>query len=514
MARTSTTRDNAPTGADAHPSGVERQHLPVGSFVAGTYRIEGLLGEGGGGVVYRAVHVELGRAFAVKVLRAGAEPDAAWRFAQEAKIASSLAHPNIVDVVHLGRDEAGRHFVVMELLAGEDLQGRLARAAGSGLPFDEAQSVFEAVLDGVGAAHEAGVIHRDLKPANIFLAEKRGSREVKVLDFGMSRTLAGDVHVTRTGELVGTPLYMAPEQSKEAGVDARADVYSLGVVAYEMLSGRVPFPAETLYACVLSHALQPPPPLEELRPEVPAAVVDVVHRCLAKEPRSRFADARALRRAWGDAWASGSVDGPPAGAATTLEHAAAPVAPAHVAVQQAAMVQAEVPPTPAGRPRPVSRVTLLSLVLVVGAAGALFAALAWRDGASRSAPTAAAPATVSHAEEATMPAPAALPLPGRTMSAPPAPPEQTPALRQTLRSVPPGATVMASNGAVLGVTPLELPPEPRPLRVELRLAGFATAVVDVSAAAPELREVPLTRSTARVTRRPRDIAALPALAPR
>jgi serine/threonine protein kinase len=361
MARTSTTRDNAPTGADAHPSGVERQHLPVGSFVAGTYRIEGLLGEGGGGVVYRAVHVELGRAFAVKVLRAGAEPDAAWRFVQEAKIASSLAHPNIVDVVHLGRDDDGRHFVVMELLAGEDLQGRLARAAGSGLPFDEAQSVFEAVLDGVGAAHDAGVVHRDLKPANIFLAEKRGSREVKVLDFGMSRTLAGDVHVTRTGELVGTPLYMAPEQSKEAGVDARADVYSLGVVAYEMLSGRVPFPAETLYACVLSHALQPPPPLEELRPEVPAAVVQVVHRCLAKEPSGRFADARALRRAWSDAWASGSVDGLPASATTTREHAVAPVAPAHVAVQQAAMVQAEVPPTPAGRLRPVSRRTLLSL---------------------------------------------------------------------------------------------------------------------------------------------------------
>ncbi len=271
MARTSTTRDNAPTGADAHPSGVERQHLPMGSFVAGTYRIEGLLGEGGGGVVYRAVHVELGRAFAVKVLRAGAEPDAAWRFVQEAKIASSLAHPNIVDVVHLGRDEAGRHFVVMELLAGEDLQGRLQRVEGTGLPFEEAQALFAATLDGVAAAHEAGVVHRDLKPANIFLAERRGSVEVKVLDFGMSRSRDAEVHVTRTGELVGTPLYMAPEQSKQAGVDARSDVYSLGVVAYEMLAGRVPFPAETLYACVLSHALQAPPPLEEApgRPSSP-----------------------------------------------------------------------------------------------------------------------------------------------------------------------------------------------------------------------------------------------------
>lgn len=488
MARTSTTRDNAPTGADAHPSGVERQHLPMGSFVAGTYRIEGLLGEGGGGVVYRAVHVELGRAFAVKVLRAGAEPDAAWRFVQEAKIASSLAHPNIVDVVHLGRDEAGRHFVVMDLLAGEDLQGRLQRVEGTGLPFEEAQALFAATLDGVAAAHEAGVVHRDLKPANIFLAERRGSVEVKVLDFGMSRSRDAEVHVTRTGELVGTPLYMAPEQSKQAGVDARSDVYSLGVVAYEMLAGRVPFPAETLYACVLSHALQAPPPLEELRADLPLPVVRVVHRCLAKDPADRFADARELRRAWSDAWAS---------AATHREGALA----------SGVWDKDE----PVAQPPSTHRAGVVGPVGVLVVVGVAAMALAWSLGGFGSRPT--APQRAEPRVSVGTPTRPAGTEAAAVAEAPPQPPAANP-LQQMIHSIPSGATVVGADGATLGVTPLLLPASPRPLPLELRLVGHNSASLEVSAAGPATVEVTLPRSTVRTTRRTREPTSLPALAPR
>ena len=265
--------------------------LPVpGDIIDGKYRLEALLGRGGMGAVFKAVHLVSEKAVALKwMLHASTDEHARRRFIREARAAGRIRHPNVVDVYDVGQTAQGC-FLVMELLHGETLRARLQRGT---LAVSELPGLMLPVLRGVAAAHRAGVIHRDLKPDNILLCsspEDGAAREAKVLDFGISSLVElgpHDLTVTNEGALVGTPLYMAPERFKHADSDARADVYSLGVILYEALTGRRPVSAADYPALVYAIVHERPRLPSQLNPQVPSALDAIVMRALAKDPDAR-----------------------------------------------------------------------------------------------------------------------------------------------------------------------------------------------------------------------------------
>jgi tRNA A-37 threonylcarbamoyl transferase component Bud32 len=261
----------------------ERTTIPAWG---GRYEILSLLGKGGTAEVFEATDRLLERRVAVKVLREGMTPDpqAVSRFRREARAAASLNHPNIVIVHDVGVD-GDRPFIVMELVHGEPLSELLDREGK--LSFARSAAIAHAMAEGLACAHEAGIVHRDLKPRNVMLTAQGG---VKVLDFGIAQALDR----TPVNEPLGTAEYLSPEQATGLPLDGRSDVYSLGVVLYEMLAGRPPFTGDGALAVMHQHVRDTPPALTELRPDVPASLQAVVERCLRKKPASRFRDARAL----------------------------------------------------------------------------------------------------------------------------------------------------------------------------------------------------------------------------
>lgn len=275
----------------------------VGDLVAGKYRIEVVIGEGGMGTVFAASHALTGKRVALKWMlpELAADQGAVQRFMREAQAAGRIDHPNVVDIYDVGEHE-GASFLVMEYLQGETLTAAFNRG---GL---EARQVIQLLLPamrGVAAAHKTGVIHRDLKPDNIFLC--RGSdgsyREPKVLDFGISKvSTSGDQQLnprlTRTGAVMGTPYYMSPEQIRGSSeVDQRTDVYAFGVILYEALTGRVPFDANAYSALILEIATGTPKRPRTLNRELPQALEDVVMKAMAREPEQRYSDVERLARA-------------------------------------------------------------------------------------------------------------------------------------------------------------------------------------------------------------------------
>lgn len=267
----------------------------VGQTVDGRYAIEGILGEGGMGTVYRAKHVVLGRALALKVLRSdlSQEADLAARFLQEAQATAAIKHPNVVSITDFGRLPDARPYFVMELLTGRTL-AELIKAGGA-LPPRDAARIAASVADGLQAAHEAGVVHRDLKPENVFLIGA-GTFEVRIVDFGAAM-MAGATRLTKAGIVFGTPHYMSPEQAAGKPVDHRADVYALGIILYEMITGRVPFEGDTYMGVLTQHMFAAPTPPSELVPELGGklgALEAVVLRALEKDPEARFATMQEL----------------------------------------------------------------------------------------------------------------------------------------------------------------------------------------------------------------------------
>ncbi|MGB9905788.1 MAG: protein kinase domain-containing protein, partial [Candidatus Saccharicenans sp.] len=257
-----------------------------GQLIAGKYQILRQVGQGGMGVVFEAQDVRLKRSLALKFLPAEllGEERARERFIHEAQAASALDHPNICTIYEIGETEEQQTFMAMAFYKGESLKSRIRRGP---LNVDETLSLALQIAEGLAAAHDHGIIHRDVKPANIIITEEG---QVKLLDFGLAK-LAGEAHLTRPGTVLGTLAYMSPEQLTGREIDARTDVWSLGVVMYEMLTGHLPFEGDTEPACAYSIVHKRLRPIKSLPLEIPRDLAAVVEKALAKDPDDRFPSA-------------------------------------------------------------------------------------------------------------------------------------------------------------------------------------------------------------------------------
>jgi HEAT repeat protein/tRNA A-37 threonylcarbamoyl transferase component Bud32 len=273
---------------------------PLVGTALGPFAVEAWLAEGGLGIVYRGEHTGIHRPVAIKLLKHAfiADEAARRRFFTEAQAVAKLAHPHLIDIFDLGTAPDGRVYYVMELLQGRTLAERMAQAP---LPFATVVPILSDVCEALGVAHAMGLVHRDLKPANLFLVERAGELPfVKVLDFGIAKVLGGDEsgpdQLTRTGHLLGTPQYMAPEQIDGGSVDVRADVYALGVILYELATGTLPFAAQTVGGLLKAHLVEAPPRFDAARlaPGVPGALEAVVWKALRKPSAERYDSVRAF----------------------------------------------------------------------------------------------------------------------------------------------------------------------------------------------------------------------------
>ena len=271
------------------------QHDQMIGQKLGGYTMTRCVGKGGMGMVYEAKHQRMSQRAAVKVLNPAlsADPKVLQRFFNEAKALSLVQHPSVVKVFEFGQLDNGTAFIMMEFLDGEPLANCLALAQqeGQGLPLPLAVALGMQIAAALAASHAKGVVHRDLKPENVFLVPDplvaRGQR-VKLLDFGIAKFLEGAARKTTIGMILGTPLYMAPEQCEGSQeLDAKVDVYALGVMLYEMISGHLPFGGDTTAAIMRQHLFKEPPALAEQRTELPVALTKLVHRMLAKQPGER-----------------------------------------------------------------------------------------------------------------------------------------------------------------------------------------------------------------------------------
>ena len=434
------------------------------------------------GAVYLAEHPGIGRKVAIKVLRAEMDhdPQLLTRFLNEARAANAIRHPNIIEVLDSGTTQRGASYLVMELLEGEALSARIKRLSR----LDEKSAIDVAMQTalGLGAAHAKGITHRDLKPDNLFIIPEPAdaSRErVKILDFGIAKlhTLAGDSLKTRTGTLMGTPVYMSPEQclgTKE--VDHRSDVYSLGIIIFEMLAGQPPFVSEGFGELLSMHLHEKPPSLRQFAPQVSAEVEAAVLRMLAKKPDERYQSMADVRAALA--------------AAAKLPH---PVTPEHKLGNTnpfggGATLAAQ---TNEPKPKTISPTTLTPGGMVRDAildATAKVHKKPWMIiGAGTAVVVVAAVAAVMLRKEPTPPTPPAAavrPAPPAEPAAPP--PAKAPVtVRVRLASTPVGARVVrVSDGVVLGTTPetMEMRSSAEPLLLRLEKDGFVAATREVSLA--------------------------------
>ena len=274
----------------------------TGTVVDRRYEVDAPLGEGGMGTVYKVRHMTLNRMFAMKVLRRDLAADAglAARFLQEGRATAAIRHPSVVAITDFGQLDDGAPYFVMELLTGQTLATRMG---GRGpMPPSEAAGIAKKLAEALGAAHAANVVHRDLKPENVFLVGAASGRapadEIRIVDFGAAKVI-GASKLTRPGVVFGTPYYMSPEQASGQAVDARADIYSLGVLLYEMITGAVPFEADTYMGVLTKHMFAAPAKASE---RVPTGVQlgeldEVIHRALEKDPAARYQTMKELAAA-------------------------------------------------------------------------------------------------------------------------------------------------------------------------------------------------------------------------
>jgi serine/threonine protein kinase len=271
----------------------------IGTTIGGRFQVSAMLGAGGMGSVYLARQLSVDRDVAIKILRKDTADDtlAARRFLLEAKATSRLKNDHTVTIYDFGQTDDGHLYIAMEFLEGRTLRAKLD--VEGALSLEDTISVIDQIGESLAEAHEQGIVHRDLKPENVLLAARsKGAEFVKVLDFGIARAqeLNDGGALTATGTVAGTPAYMSPEAVTGQIVDARADVYALGVMVYEMLSGESPFRGDTPFVVMQQHVMHSPPPLGTMLPDLPGAVSNFVGRCLMKNPVHRPVDASAFRR--------------------------------------------------------------------------------------------------------------------------------------------------------------------------------------------------------------------------
>jgi eukaryotic-like serine/threonine-protein kinase len=271
----------------APPPSAARDPL-VGQTVEGRYLVDGVLGHGGMGVVYEVTHTGIRKRFAMKVLRRELtkSPESVERFYTEARAAASIGSEHIVDISDFVRLADGSVGFVMEFLDGEPLSAAMKR----GLALEDIFDICLQTCEALAAAHRSGIIHRDLKPDNVFLVRRASGAFVKVVDFGVAKVAGSAKNLTRTGTVFGTPYYMSPEQAAGKTVDARTDVYAMGVIMYEMVAGKVPFEADTFMGILTKHLFETPLPPRELKLDfhLPVGLESIILMCLEKDPRARY----------------------------------------------------------------------------------------------------------------------------------------------------------------------------------------------------------------------------------
>ncbi len=477
--------------------------IQAGVLVGGKYLIDRQLGAGGMGAVYLAENTDIGRKVAIKVLHAdfASNPDLIRRFRQEARAAAAIGHPGIVDVLDMGTTADGSAFIVMERLDGETLGARIEHLGR--LAVKAACLVVADVLEALAAAHDKQIIHRDLKPDNVFLVE-RPVAITKILDFGISKLQgAEDVSLTRTGAVMGTPLYMSPEQARGAkDIGSPTDLYSVGAILYHVLVGTPPFSGETYNEVLAKLLMEPHRPLAEVRPGMPAALAQLVDAMLDKDanrrPGARDA-AASLRRIASTQDERGALDSTmAAGPDTAVQKVAlaaatpvplgglAPVPGTEVPAGAAVAAGTVVPGLPAASASaasgttPAGTTSRKGLVLALGAAAVVIAAgvaVVATRGADPGAPTSAAAGTSADAATEivrTAPVPAPVPPPVA------APPDAAPAVERvtiTLVATPAEATWTLDGAALEG----------NPARVERARGSRHVAI----AHAPGHREIRL-----------------------
>jgi serine/threonine protein kinase len=447
-----------------------------GDLVAGKYRIERVLGVGGMGIVVAARHEQLDQLVAIKFVRDEAlrNDEAVERFLREARSAAKLKSEHVARVLDVGRLESGAPYMVMEFLDGTDLAQALTRDGP--MPLELAARLMLQVCEAVAEAHAAGIVHRDLKPENLFLTRTvGGSPRMKVLDFGVSKAapLAGGGKglLTGTRAILGSPLYMAPEQMRSSrDVDSRIDVWALGVVLFELLTVRSPFEAETMPELCLKVVAEPPLSLAGLRPDLPPEIIAVVERCLEKDKEKRYANAAELAAALQpfapprpsafsgrssrlpDSLSGNRIDVPPSAAAAPLPMERNASSPAAWGTEQ----QNE---PVASSPKPRRAAIWVSVLSVAVAAVVVFFVVrrpvGERSSSSAARPSASAPSSSALLAEETPPAVPAISPVAEAASAPPS------ALAAPSNEAAAGTSATPEARAAPLVAPLAPPPPPR-----------------------------------------------------
>jgi serine/threonine-protein kinase len=505
--------------------------IPAGTQI-GEYRIESKLGEGGFGVVFKAVHPVIGKAAAIKVLNRqySSNPQMVSRFIAEARAVNQIRHRNIIDIFSFGTLADGRQYYVMELLEGAPFDAWLTKHGR--MPPEQAIPILRGVARALDAAHAKGIAHRDLKPENIFLGfDEDGVAQPKLLDFGIAKLMtdATSNHKTRTGTPMGTPMYMSPEQARGQNVDHRTDIYSFGVLCFQVLTGRYPFDGDSVMDILIRHTTEPPPRVSEVVPELGAAFDAPILHMLAKKPEERppsvVAAVDELQAASGVG--SGRVVGTPQGGAadahartlelgaTTTGPGASPAAkltPAEIAVLAQAKTMAGLDVAPSRTLTPAvsvvavnankSRAVLFGVVgvaLVVGGVVTVAALREPRDPAQAER----APATTSTpVAPPTALASVASVEPGVSATiAPPAPR----LVQVTIQGAPPGATVWAAGVKVGDASePFTLTASTTKTTLTVKAEGYGAKNVDVVPTANLTVAVALTKLGSVGAAKPKD----------
>jgi serine/threonine-protein kinase len=458
-----------------------------GDLLGGKFRVERVLGQGGMGVVVVAMHMQLEQRVALKFLLPEAleHPEAVARFAREAKAAARIQSEHVARVIDVSTLDTGAPYIVMEYLDGQDLAATVDKRGR--LPIADIAFYMLEALEALAEAHVAGIVHRDIKPANLFLSRRvDGSEMIKVLDFGISKLLSQtgsepDPGITRTASMLGSPIYMSPEQLRATkNVDARADLWSIGVILYELLCGTPPFSAETLPQLIAFILYEPYRSPETIRPDLPPALVAVVKKCLEKDPAHRY------------------------GSALELAQALAPFAPprAHSLLERIQRMQGSSAMTKRGLPDDADlvpalsankadlawggtrngtnkRSTIVAIVaaaVVAAAAGGAFLLLRGRAHEEPRAPEQAAlpsPSVVA----APSPSPAVIPAPPPTVMAPPVVSAAVASLEPATSAAPVASTAPSARAPVVHAPtphPMKMPSPKPPAEPADDRAGFGS----------------------------------------